>query len=261
MFHEYNSHVTTSIHSDTDEWKSRLRSSALVNPKKESDYTILKGMRFVDSEEMMNMMNTAVKKHREMSMTCDKPEMEANRQKKWGVCWTYQLRCVNCTFWSEPFKLYKEVPNNKPGPNPAAPNVALATVLQDCPIGNIKTQEILARMNCPPPSRSSMNKMSNTVGKKTVELNAKDMADKLEIVKEVNRKRGAPVNEIDVAVDGRYNSQTICSKKKPGLNASQAFSLAIEMVTDMKYRTKKALLRATKLFKKNSKLLCFIIKF
>ncbi len=61
------------------------------------------------------------------------------------------------------------------------------------------------------------------------------MVDKLEIVKAANRKRGNPENEINITVDGRYNSQTITSQKKPGLNASQAISLAVETVTGKNY--------------------------
>ncbi|CAC5364776.1 unnamed protein product [Mytilus coruscus] len=61
------------------------------------------------------------------------------------------------------------------------------------------------------------------------------MSEKLEIVKSVNRERGLPENVINVTVDGRYNSQTITSKKKPGLNATQAFTLAIETMTERKY--------------------------
>ncbi|CAC5377889.1 unnamed protein product [Mytilus coruscus] len=90
-------------------------------------------------------------------------------------------------------------------------------------------------MNCPPPSRTSMQRMSHNVGKELVKLNRTDMSEKLEIVKSVNRERGLPENVINVTVDGRYNSQTITSRKKPGLNATQAFTLAIETMTERKY--------------------------
>ncbi|CAC5416721.1 unnamed protein product [Mytilus coruscus] len=61
------------------------------------------------------------------------------------------------------------------------------------------------------------------------------MADKLEIVKAVNRKRGAPENEINLTVDVRYPSNTITSKRKPGQNANQACAVGIETLTDRKY--------------------------
>lgn len=192
-------------------------------------------MRLVDSKEMMKMMNETYKIHTEMSPTCENLEVEDYKQEKRGVCWTYHLRCINCQYNFRPYKLYKEVENNKPGPNPAAPNIALAAALQDAPIGNSKFQEIFARINCPPPTRTNMNKRSNMVGKETVILHRADMAKKIEEVKEVNRRRGDPENHVNITVDGRYNSQTIASRKKAGLNASQALSLAIETNTANKY--------------------------
>ncbi|CAG2231973.1 unnamed protein product [Mytilus edulis] len=80
-----------------------------------------------------------------------------------------------------------------------------------------------------------MQRTSNKMSDKLVELNQHDMADKLEIVKAVNRKRGAPENEINLTVDVRYSSNTITSKKKPGQNANQACAVGIETVTDRKY--------------------------
>ncbi|CAG2226052.1 unnamed protein product [Mytilus edulis] len=68
-----------------------------------------------------------------------------------------------------------------------------------------------------------------------VKLNKTDMAQKLELVKEVNRRRGVPENEINITVDARYNSNTIVSKKKPGQNATQVFALGIETITDRKF--------------------------
>ena len=207
-----------------------LRSS--VSDLKRKDFT---GMRLLDSEKMMGMMNAVYRQHKLGSIRCRVPEFETYQQEKKGLCWTYTVKCRPCGFLSQPFKLYKEVPTAKPGPNPGAPNVALASVLQDTPIGNSKAQEMLARLDCPPPNRSTMNRLSNSVGKETIALNKKDMAQKLELVKAANRKKGNPENEINITVDGRYNSQTITSKKKPGLNASQAFSLAVETVTGMNY--------------------------
>ena len=41
------------------------------------------------------------------------------------------------------------------------------------------------------------------------------MAEKVELLKEINTKRGNDPSEINIAMDGRYNSVTIASRKKP----------------------------------------------
>ena len=61
------------------------------------------------------------------------------------------------------------------------------------------------------------------------------MTDKVEMLKDINLKRGNDTSEINISMDGRYNSVTIASRKKPGQNASQAIWLAFETMTDRKF--------------------------
>lgn len=145
------------------------------------------------------------------------------------------LKCEVCSFITPEMKLYKEVKQHKPGPNPAAANLGLAVGLQDTPISSTRARLLMSTMDMTPPARASMQRTANKVGKAVTELNTKDMADKVEVIKEVNRERGVDVNELNIAMDGRYNSTTIASRKKPGQNASLAIGLACETVTDKKY--------------------------
>ena len=55
------------------------------------------------------------------------------------------------------------------------------------------------------------------------------------MLKDINIKRGHEASEINIAMDGRYNSVTIASRKKPGQNASQAIGIACETMTDKKF--------------------------
>ena len=48
------------------------------------------------------------------------------------------------------------------------------------------------------------------------------MAQKVEMLKDINIKGGNEASEINIAMDRRYNSVTIARGKKPGTNASQA---------------------------------------
>ena len=83
------------------------------------------------------------------------PRMEIVNEKKWGVCWKMTLKCVNCEFHTTEFKLYKEIISNKPGPNPAAPNIGLGIGLQDTSLGNTGARLVMANLDLPPPARSS----------------------------------------------------------------------------------------------------------
>lgn len=61
------------------------------------------------------------------------------------------------------------------------------------------------------------------------------MPGKVKIVKAINKKRRGNPNEMNIAMDGRYNSTTDTSRKKPGQNPAQAIGLACENMTDKKY--------------------------
>ncbi|XP_069109057.1 uncharacterized protein [Argopecten irradians] len=68
------------------------------------------------------------------------------------------------------------------------------------------------------------------------------MSEKTKLVVEANTLRGdESPSTIGLAVDGRYNSTTFGSAKKPGLNASQGISLGIETCTPKKYILGRAL--------------------
>ena len=61
------------------------------------------------------------------------------------------------------------------------------------------------------------------------------MAQKVIMLKDINIKHGHEASEINIAMEGRYNSVTIASHKKPGQNASQAIGVACETITDKKF--------------------------
>ena len=195
----------------------------------------LEGMRLVDNGKMTEAWNEAFQQHHLASADCVIPELQINNERKWGACWKITLKCVKCDFISPEMKLYKEVPTGKPGPNPAAANIGLALGLQDTPIGNTRARLLMANMDIPPPARSSMQRTSNKVAKEVTELNTRDMAEKVELVKDINRKRGNEPCEMNIAMDGRYNSCTLTSRKKPGQNASQAIGIACETMTDKNF--------------------------
>ena len=80
-----------------------------------------------------------------------------------------------------------------------------------------------------------MQRTSNNVAKAVTELNQRDMSDKVDLLKDINQKRGCEPSEINIAVHPRYNSMTIANCKKPGQNASQAIVIACETMTHRKF--------------------------
>ena len=87
----------------------------------------------------------------------------------------------------------------------------------------------MSNMDMPPPARSSMQRTSKIESKTVKDLNDRDMAQKVEMLKDINIEHGNETSEINTAMDGRYNSATTARGKKPGQNASQAIGLHVKL--------------------------------
>lgn len=191
-------------------------------------------MRLLHKGRVQDMWNSCFQEHGQQG-DCDRPHLVIYKEIKKGLGWKQGLRCENCTYASTLYKLYNEVAHEGVGAKRAACNVGLQIGLQDSPISNSKMRMILAATNTPPPARTSMQRLSNKVGKSTVELNKDDMAARKKEFGAINELRGLPKEApINVSFDVRYNSNTIISTKKLGQNASQAIGAAIEHHTDGK---------------------------
>jgi hypothetical protein len=213
----------------------RPKSKKTSDLASKEDDTFITGMRFIDIEKNSAVFNEVFQSHQHQSKDCIQANMTVAEEHKVGVCVKFSLKCTNCDYISPVKKLYKEAPSSKRGPKPAAANIALATALQDTPMGNTKCRYLLANMDVPPPSRTSMQRTSNRVSKAIKTLNDRDMSAKVQLIKDVNNKRGHAENIINVAIDGRYNSTSITSRKKAGQNASQSIGIACETVTGKQY--------------------------
>ena len=215
-----------------------LRPKKVQSPSLERDDRKCSGMRLVDFEKVSEAFNDAFCLHMSDSETensCSLPNFIVGDEKKVGLGWKISLKCTNCNFTAPQKKLYKEAESSRRGPKPAAANIGLAVGLQDTPMGNSRCRTLLASMNIPPPSRSAMQATSNLVGETVTKLNKRDMAEKLDMVKSINKARGNEESSINIAMDGRYNSACISSRRKPGQNASQSIGIACETMTDKQY--------------------------
>jgi len=203
---------------------------------KETELNEHDGTRIICMKKNVEMWNDIIHRHGNQVNICDRPEFQIANERKWGLAWKHTIMCQNCSFKSPEYKLYEEIKTNKPGPNPAAVNMMFQAGLQDTPMGNTRARYLLAATDIPPPSKTSMQRASNIVGKATVELNEIDMIDKLKLVRQVNVMRGVQHPEqINVAFDARYNAIRYGHEKKPGQSSSQAVGIACETITEKKY--------------------------
>ena len=87
------------------------------------------------------------------------------------------------------------------------------------------------------PTKNNMQRHSNTASEKIKELNQKDMSEKWKLVESHNIHLGKTGNpkEINFSLDGRYNSRGYGSAQKPGQSLSQAYTVAVENLTEQQY--------------------------
>ena len=220
---------------DEESGSSRVLRPRKLDTLQDVEIQTWSGMRLVHGDMMLQACNEAFAEHAAVSVDCNQPQFAVKNEKKVGVCWKISLQCSNCNFTTLEKKLYQEATSTRPGPKPATANIGLAVGLQDTPMGNTRCRTLLATMDVPPPARSSMQKTSNRVAEVVTRLNRQDMSEKVDMLKAINRSRGNPESSINIAMDGRYNSTTISSRRKPGQNASQCIGVACETMTDKQY--------------------------
>ena len=101
------------------------------------------------------MMNEAYTKH--AYGRCDTPFFSIADQIKKGVTERWTLKCDNCAFSSDYFKLYKEVPKTGRGSKKAEPNIGIAIGAQE--IGSqTKSRMLLACANTSTMSRAGLQR-------------------------------------------------------------------------------------------------------
>ena len=86
--------------------------------------------RIRDNDMLQKAITQASIQHRRTSPDCQTPSWEIVDKRKWGLGWKSARECQSCGFKSQAHPTYKSVPSAKRGPDPAAPNDALAVGLQ-----------------------------------------------------------------------------------------------------------------------------------
>lgn len=214
----------------------------LLRPKKSPECVTEKNLegdgsgenRLLHKDKNTNMWNMCIKEHIEMKNTCKLPQFKVCDEKQKGLCWSQALRCTNCKYKSNRFKLYEEVKSNSRGPKYAKANLALQAGLQECAIGNYKARVLLLSTNTPAPSRSGMQKAANRVAILSTEAAEADLAERLRNLNEISKARNNKDSSINIKIDTRYNTNRVAVRGKFGQSATQALGIAIEGHTDQK---------------------------
>lgn len=114
------------------------------------------------------MFNTAISEHTKYSDRCRTPQFTVQKELQKGMVWKMALACQGCSYATELHQLYDTVPAKGRGAKAAAVNLGLQVGLLDSPMGNTKAQVLVASLNTPPPSRSSMAASSRIVCARTL---------------------------------------------------------------------------------------------
>lgn len=145
-----------------------------------------------------------------------------------GLAWAMSVKCSLCHYASKKVKLYDEVDKGNVGRKAAVQNITVQVGLARNGISYTGLIDILASINIPPPSASSLQKAANKVNSAIVEANKEDMHNIREDLKQKKAKIGQ-YNTISVQGDATYNNRwSSASGSTPNQAATQATYLLCE---------------------------------
>ena len=185
---------------------------------------------------MSDMWNQSFRKHLHQNSNCTGDlQWDTYKEEQRGFVWRVCLSCDKCQFVSDKYKLYTEIPSTKRGPKAAAINYGMQVGLSQVSMGSAGLRKIFLSGNIPAPSTKGMQNSANKVSEKLEMTNKTDMRKIRQELKEVNKMRGHPMNEIDVEGDACYNNPIFSGvNKTPFQPATQSCYVLVENMTDKK---------------------------
>lgn len=191
-------------------------------------------MRILHLMKCVDMFNKCYEEHSD-KYQCKTPKFDINDEVQWGLCWKISIKCNNCSYISQRYKLYNEAASETRGPKYAMPNLGLQVALQETPISNTHARLILACINTPPPSLSWLQSTANKVGDITVSVGKESLREQCRKLKHVNTLRGSSEKaSVGVSLDARYSSNGYGARHKMGQSASQSITTCVENHTEEK---------------------------
>ena len=183
----------------------------------------------------MNLVNTCIQEHRNISLECDTLEIDIANYIPWGTSCRFARKCTHCDYISERMPMYDQIESARRGPKAARTNMGLQLGLQDTPIGNERARLLMGYMGMRTGSRSGMQKTSDRAGHITNDTTDEDLHDKVAEIKAVNAARGLGEDApISAAFDVRYGGMRMSNSYRPGQGAGDGIGLLVENVTNSK---------------------------
>ncbi|XP_045199019.2 uncharacterized protein LOC123553351 [Mercenaria mercenaria] len=158
--------------------------------------------------KLWEMINCVTRQHRESNPSCcGDLAFDPHREMQRGIVWREAVLCDSCPYKSEMFNLYKEVNTGyTTGRKAAAANVGINVALTQTPIAASSLTKILAGGNIKPPSKRGITHMKRKVRNTIISENKRDMSERIQQLKKINKLKGRPETHIAAEVDAVYNN-------------------------------------------------------
>lgn len=153
--------------------------------------------------KLCDMFNDVNREHRKFNAACEGNfNFDYSAEEQRGLCWCEKVICDACKYKSQKYKLYTEVATQNKGRKAATANIGLNIGLTQNPIGPSSVRKLCLSSNIPAPSKCGMTKCAIKVCKGIETANISDMRSRWTKLKNINRIRRRPENEIAVQSDG-----------------------------------------------------------
>ena len=193
------------LEDDTDDTES-----GGASPEENETYRIF------NMQKVEDLWNIAITGHKQyMQYCCGRLVWDYASEKAQGLCWSERLRCKDCGYTSQYYKLFQDIRTGKKGRPAGDLNIRLQVGLSHTMISNSAIQRLLAITSIPPPSTTGLQHQANKVGDQIVALNEKDMRDLRIKIKDMNEKKGLGRDAgIRAAIDSKYNTKLNAGRGK-----------------------------------------------
>ena len=212
----------------TQESSGKITNNTILRPKKEEPYDFFREYNadsslpqgfdniniVVHTGKLLAFINLALLGHHKHSGTCKGSlKYDNDNVEQYGLAWKLGLKCPLCNYQTKKQKLYTEIQRPGKGKKRACMNVGLQIGLSRQRVGYVGITDILAAANIAPPSRFSMQQNANYISKLIVDINQRDMAGRLQQLRDLMRSLGMDEGLLLLA-DGRYGSR-LGNKRTP----------------------------------------------
>ena len=187
----------------------------------------------VHRTKMVEGITTAAKDHLMRHPDCDGMlQWHDKGSERRGVSWAVTFHCDQCSYTSDKFKLYREIPSTSSGRKASETNYSIIAGSFQQGIGHETLSSILHSVNCASMDKRHYQRTANKMAPELVRLNKEDMAARRKELKNVNQALGEGHNTgTGVGIDCCYNNQMFRPGYTPGQGGTMSTSIMCETST------------------------------